>query len=70
MTVYDPEGLLSVHAVTHTEFARAAYARHAVTHPLHLGVVESARRAKRRMYIHYRLRHQAIRHGVALRAYA
>jgi len=68
MTVYDPEGLLHIHAHEHRLLERAAHARH--THPLHLGALESLRRAKRRMYIHYTLRHQAIRHGIAARSYA
>jgi hypothetical protein len=68
MTVYDPEGLLHVHAQEHRLLERAAYAH--PTHPLHLGVLESVRRAKRRSYIHYTLRRQAVRHGVAMRRYA
>ena len=64
MFTYDPEGLLRVHTAEHVALERTAYERPGGTHPLHLGLVDSARRAKRRMYIHYTLRHQALRHGV------
>ena len=70
MSVYDPEGLLAAHAVEHVVLEHAAHDRPSGTHPLHLGVVASARRAKRRIYIHYTLRHQSLRHGVVARRYA
>jgi len=70
MSVYDPEGLLRVHTADHVSLEHVAHDRPSGTHPLHLGLVESARRAKRRMYIHHTLRHQALRHGVVARRYA
>ena len=70
MFTYDPEGLLRVHTAEHVPLEHAAHERPSGTHPLHLGLVDSARRAKRRTYIHYTLRHQALRHGVVARRYA
>jgi len=70
MFTYDPEGLLRVHATEHVALEHAGYQRLSGTHPIHLSAVGSVRRAKRRMYIHYTLRHQALRHGIAARRYA
>ena len=70
MTVYDTDGLLKVHTVTSTHLVRAAQVHLHGSHPVHMGRLEAVKRAKRRMYIHYVLRHQAVRHGVLVRRYA
>ena len=70
MTVYDTDGLLKVHNVTSTHLVSAAQVRLHGNHPVHLRRLEAVKRTKRRIYIHYVLRHQATRHGMLVRSYA
>jgi hypothetical protein len=69
MTVYDTDGLLIVHAVENADHVRAAQGRLHGHHPVHLSVIESWRRVKRRMYIHHVRRRQPVRHGIVARRY-
>ena len=65
MAFYNPEGLLSAHAVEHNMLV------HGTEHlPPHLSALAALRRAKRRIYIHYTLKHQSVRHGIAVRQFA
>ena len=65
MAFFNPEGLLETHHVEHGLLVTGTD-----HHLLHLGALESLRRTKRRVYIHYTLKHQSMRHGVAVRRFA
>ena len=69
MSVYDTDGLLIVHAVENTHHMRAAQGRLHGHHPVHLRVIESWRRVKRRLYIHHVLLRRPVRHGIVARRY-